>query len=762
MDYSNAALAHSLGSSGKVDYLRDHLKDVARRASDYAGEFDASEEARVAGLLHDLGKYGCLFQKRLKGLERGIDHWSAGAWVALTKYRDQGIAAALAVEGHHIGLKRVDSLGDLDPARLSVNHPLRLRLSDSDVEKLMLLFRNDGLELPSVASESILDWANAYSKPADGQLDVRMLFSALVDADFIETEAHFGAFPDGRKRYRKPGPKMEADRALKVLEKYIDGLARRSTAAASVKDIRVDLRDACQKSAALSPGLFTLTAPTGSGKTLNMLVFALLHAVLHGLHRIIVVIPYLSIIEQTVKEYRKVFAEHFDTDYMIEDHSLAGIRGADSHDEGDPRYQRSLLAENWDAPIIITTSVQFLESLFSNRPPACRKLHRLAKSVILFDEVQTIPGKIAIPTLATLSRLAERYESSIVFATATQPAFSHLDEDVTRLSASGWKPREIVPSELGLFNRTKRTRVNWPDFKVKWEWNQLADRLVELDRVLCIVNLKRHAHSLFDRLREKTTEGLYHLSTNMCPAHRKAVIDGIRLRLENGLPCRLVSTQCVEAGVDLDFPFVYRAFGPLEAIAQAAGRCNRNGMIKSGEVTVFVPSDEGSPQRAYSQAADVARILLEQNSAGGLDLNSPDIFDEYYRILYSFSRPEDQNEELIEAIRRLDFAAVAEKYRVIDNDSINILVPFEPKTFAGLAKEARESGLSRKWIYRARPYSIGIYRPRSGNPIGDFLEPIPVAGSKDSSGDWFIYLEESHYNKDKGLVAPVSQGVWIA
>lgn len=766
-------LAHS-GTTGEGELLRDHLKLVAERAKGYAAAFDVSTEAYLAGLLHDLGKYGDLFQRRLEGKESGIDHWSAGAWAALERYKLKGIAAALAIQGHHIGLQssNKDSLGALNPKKLQAQHPLSLKLSEADTGKLITCLKNDNLTLTPIneIDSSIYRWGidNAAS-----MLDVRMLFSALVDADFVETEAWFKADKTGVRQYREPGLPLESSKALAGLQSYLDALAQTSNASSSVRELRADVLKACREAAELRPGLFTLTAPTGSGKTLSMLAFALAHAIKHNLRRVVLVIPYLTIIEQTVQVYRKVFESRFSPGeldrYVLEHHSLSGTRTKDdkTHIE-DEDYQRRLLTENWDAPIIITTNVQFLESLFSNRPSACRKLHRLAGSVILFDEVQTIPVSLAIPTLATLSHFVERYHSSVVFATATQPAFSHLDEFVKKQCTNGWRPREIVLASTNLFARAQRNQVTWPEAGKTVSWLELADQMAKHKQVLCVVNLKKHAKVLLGELKQSDTELVFHLSTNMCPAHRQAVLGKVRRLLAEGKPCRLISTQCIEAGVDIDFPVVYRAMGPLDAIAQAAGRCNRNGHLTSGDVYVFKPETEDKgrlyPDGAYEQAASITSILLNQLGLSGLDINNPEVFQTYYRKLYSFAQPESHKKELMDAIKLQNFVEVAQNYRVIDQDTINVLVPYNREAFTHLRDVAMNNGLSRLWIMKARPYTVSLFRPKHLNdPLYLSLEPIKLKpGETGESDEWYIYRKEEDYDPDTGLNPSLSPNLIIA
>jgi CRISPR-associated helicase Cas3/CRISPR-associated endonuclease Cas3-HD len=758
-------LAHSKNSDGQDDPVREHLRKVANRAAGFAQPFEACEEVELAGLLHDLGKYGDLFQARLAGKERGIDHWSSGAWQALLKYQWKGLASALAIQGHHIGLQKAepDALKQLNPDKLRSDHPLGLRLSDPDVTNLITRLESDGLQLPDVINSSI--YAGLQAPPAAAMMDVRMLYSALVDADFIETEAHFTG------KYRESGLPLMPDEALHFLLAHIDKLGRRSEAAGHVNQMRSDLLDVCLMAARMDQGLFTLTAPTGSGKTLSMLAFALKHAVLHKLQRVIMVIPYLSIIDQTAKEYRKVFQQKYGVEdigkFILEHHSLTGIRNAgddtaeitDNDDEKVATMR--LLTENWAAPIIVTTSVQFFESLFSNRPSACRKLHNLAGSVILFDEAQTFPISLAIPSLATLSRLAEKYRSTIVFSTATQPAFSTLNEPIKFYASAGWTPKPIVAPHLKLFERARRTEVVWPgnqDSSLSWE--KCADAITYRNQALCIVNLKRHAFRLLDELASSSAEGVFHLSTNMCPAHRQVVLDEVRQRLDNREPCRLVSTQCIEAGVDVDFPFVLRALAPLDAIAQAAGRCNRNGNEPIGQVKVFIPEDEGYPDAAYQQAAAVTRSLLRELGPRGMDIHNPVLYDMYYEKLYGIANPEFQKMAVQEAIQRQDFVDVANKYRIISNDAVNVFVPYGPVDFEGMIAEVHVTGLTRRWINRVRPYTISIFRPKKGAPIWRYVERAPVKRGE-YADDWLIYLQKEHYDNLRGLVPPSSMDCLI-
>lgn len=758
-------LAHYDSKSGEGEPLREHLLLVARRAMDFAEAFSASEEAYVAALLHDLGKYDEPFQRRLRGEVRGVDHWSAGAWHALQRYRFNGIASAVAIEGHHTALKEAtDSfLKGLSPEKLRKEHPLGLLLSYATAEQLS----SENISLPPEGKfMSLYKWG---MNNAGSMLDIRMLFSVLVDADYLETEAWFHRDENGKRRYRKPSLTLDPHHALDALRQHVNELAIKSMASAVMKDMRNRLFSECLASGQERQGIFTLTAPTGSGKTLAMLAFALAHSLEHNLRRVVVVLPYLTLIEQTAAVYRQVFEKFVsskDMDrYLLEHHSLSGVRRGEGTEVVTDNDKGRWLAENWDAPVIVTTSVQFLESLFSSHPSACRKLHRLARSVVLFDEVQTLPLSLIIPTLGTVSRLVERYGTSVVFATATQPAFSHLDNLVKKHCEIGWQPREILPDVGRLFAIARRNRIVLPQKTMNWD--ELAEEIGGERQVLCVVNLKRQARLLFEKLKVKRCTGLFHLSTNMCPAHRQKVLETVQKLLRDQSPCCLVSTQCVEAGVDIDFPVVYRSMGPLDAIVQAAGRCNRSGRAVTGAVYVFLPEEEGYPNKAYEQATSVTKAVLMGADSAGMEVRAPEIFERYYRELYSvrgIDRLNSEGDELLNAILRQDFADVCRLYRVIPQDTINVLVPYNKEMFLKLKEEANSAGLNRGWITSARPYTVSLFRPRSPHDhIYLNLEPVSIRPDRpEESDEWYIYRKEEDYDPDTGLNPSLSPEVIIA
>lgn len=785
--------AHSPNGEGvgRPDPLQTHLNNVRTEASSYAEAFGGSALADVAGLLHDLGKYADQFQRRLEdpSAETARDHSIAGAAAILGCYKSIGEIAALVVEGHHIGLRQIRTGANGRDAwetwLRQIGHDLSQSPSLFTEAKLPVLlerFRQDNGAFPKLPRAGFPELLHDESASAAAMLDVRMLFSALVDADFLDTEAHFNGNAQQPRVHRAEGPRLLVDECLTRLEEYLRGIRSASSANADIQALRDQLMESCIRAATETQGLFTLTAPTGAGKTLAMLAFALHHAKMWGLRRIVLVMPYLNIIEQTAKTYNALFGigKDFPENFVLEDHSLAYQRGDSSEGDNENESARvgRLLAENWDAPIILTTSVKCLESLMSNKPGACRKLHRLAGSIILFDEVQTLPPKLVVPTLATLSRLADPngpYGSTVVLSTATQPAFDHLHQNVAQLTPHGWTPREIVSASDKLFSMaTNRTRVRWT-YDQPIEIEALANTLVEYEQVLCIVNLKRHAADLATRLQASGVEGLFHLSTNMCPAHRKDVLKTVQARLDDEKPVRLVATQCVEAGVDLDFPVVCRALSPLECLAQAAGRCNRHGgRPAKGQVIIFQLTSDGRSAfpPGYREGVGATEIFLNGLKLRHEDLskidvfNSPALLASYYRQLYDLGGrgkgTREDERELRRAIQEGDFEKVAHAYRLIEQDAINVLVPYDPEAFDKLCRwmksdEARDLESVRRWIAEARPYTVSPFRPKRESALWNVIEPVQFSRHHqctDDEADCFRLLATGRYDPLLGLVGP--------
>lgn len=723
------------------EYIRDHLKDVCELASTFAAVWDGEKEAQISGALHDAGKYGDLFQALLRGETKHVDHWSTGAYLALLQYKASALAAALAIQGHHIGLMQTD------PRQLQDSLVASTRPGTSDArqwagnppEALLKRWREDAqLSLP----DRFISLRDQHTGHAVTQmLDVRMLFSALVDADWLSAEAHENRDDKGPV-YRKAGPKLNADTSLAALEQYMGKLRLYSKASPQLQQARDYLFQSCWDAGVWPKGLFTLCAPTGSGKTMATLAFLLRQCQKNGLRRIIVVLPYLSILDQTVVAYREIF-DAFGLEYVIEDDSLAqDISGSD-------RLRH--LAQNWDAPVIITTTVRFFDSLFSNRPADCRKLHNIASSAVLFDEAQTMPLKLALPTLAAITVLTRVYGCTAVFSTATQPAFGSFDSDVKKYAGAGWAPASIVDAKAPPFQVLRRVQVEYDSAPIALE--DIARKADGLPSALFIVNKKAHASRLYRAFQagdEKRT--VLHLSTNMCPAHRRDILGCVHAALE-GKGCTLIATQCVEAGVDLDFPYLFRALAPLEALCQAAGRCNRNGR-SLGLMRVFIPQSDGRkpyPDDIYEKGANLVAAMADEAGAFP-DIFDPDVIRRYYERLYVRIQGERgvQNQDLIQALNVQDFEEVARKYRWIEQGGVNILVPYTPfmEEYERLAAEARSGQATRAWFVRARRLTVSAFMRRD-SAAEAWLEPVKIG--EEAVPKWYVLTNPALYRQDIGL-----------
>lgn len=768
---------------GVAELLREHLRRVAEQAGRFAAAFGAEEQGHAAGMLHDLGKYADQFQRRLRDpSERGRDHWTIGALALLTLGR-LGILPACATAAHHTGLRQLPTSlrsywTEITKALTDENR--RGEFTNTNGTLLRQRFFADGFEMPKVTRGLCLT-----GQFAADMLDMRMFFSALVDADYLATEAHFSGDAKVPYRPREEGPTLDLDLAMSAIDTYLAEI-RRKQGDDPMAGPREALYADCVAAAGKDQGLFTLSAPTGSGKTLAMLSFALRHARTFGMRRVILVVPFLNIIDQTAAIYRTIFSMEngFHRSTVLEHHSLADRHDEPPNDEleSDVGNMLCLLAENWDAPIILTTTVQFFESLMADRTSRCRKLHRLAQSIILFDEVQTLPPALAVATLATVSRLSDPkgpFRSTVVFATATQPAFDSFNQRIApEFAVCGWQPTEIVADAQSLYAATAdRIHIQWRH-NTKIPLDDITLELQEHKQVLCIVNLKRHAASLIAVLRERKTEGLLHLSTNMCPAHRAETLTAVHERLRQGLPICLVATQCVEAGVDLDFPVVYRALAPLDAIAQAAGRCNRHGRGPRGQVIIFKPRDNRSLYPpGYGEAVDATESFLKYLSTqADLDateiLCNPEQLRNYYRRFYRLtgkdSTESDRERPLLDAIRGGDFAEVAKLYKLIQQDTIRVLVPYKQPIFEQLSGEVENveqftPKFIRDWIRRASPHAVNLFRPQGKEPIAPYLEPIQFSHRRTVEAweaEWFYTLPDVKYDPLLGISTDV-ENLWI-
>jgi len=757
--------AHTAQQETDWEPLKDHLLNVADRARLFASAFGAGEEGYIVGLLHDFGKYGVMFQKRLHGEGRHIDHWTPGAWAAIKQYQKAGRCLALVTQGHHVGLQQ--DYKECFQKICNCTPSPNTTLSSESMTGVLQQFTADELSWPALPAS----FYNRTGKFCSDMLDVRMLFSALVDADYLETEKFISSVES--KPQRMNAPLLQAPQALDVLTQHIAKLnSEHKALRTDVAVMRTTLLESCLSAAKSTQKAYTLSAPTGSGKTLSMLAFALQHAVENPkISRIIVVLPFLNIVEQTALVYREVFKD-LPEGYVIEHHSLAGTHSTtdrgDDEDEERAAHRERLAAENWDAPIVITTNVQFLESLFASRPSACRKLHNIACSVVLFDEVQTLPPELVIHSLSALSRLIERYRTTVVFATATQPAFSSLHQKTLEWCAQGWSPSPMLTpeTEMQLFRNARRVCYHWDAKGDRLSWEAIAEKMLGEDRkqALCVVNTKKQARELTTCLLKKISpeerDSVFHFSTDMCPQHRRGRLSEIKARLDAHQPCFLVATQCIEAGVDISFPVVFRAWAPLEAIIQTAGRCNRNNELfpEKGDCYVFTPIEEEFPMGFYRSVAAIARAYIDSLGQDvKVYLDDPSVIETYYTTVYKvLNQPTspEKFKDLCEALKCSDFITVAEKYRLISQDTVNLVVPYGDGN--QLKEDALKNGLTADWSRKAQLYSVAVRRPRTGDPISAIMEPAPIfkRGERLKSEDWFLCTTNAKYDGLTGLEVP--------
>jgi CRISPR-associated endonuclease/helicase Cas3 len=682
-------VAHTPNASGQWHLLADHLRGTAEQARTFASAIgpEASELAYYAGLWHDIGKSGSRFQQYLHDQARGIgargsggDHKGAGA-VHVLPVCDW---LAFLIAGHHGGLPAGAALKGTLRDWQSAPHVAEA-LATAHSELGCLLAPPGLLQLPAFAGGP-----SARST----ELFLRLLFSCLVDADFLDTESHFDAT---RTRARRSRGDVDCallwDRFSADQEQLIA-----TSPVSNVNELRAHIYRAAMEAASSSPGFFRLTVPTGGGKTRVGLGFGLRHALSYGLRRVIFAVPYTTITEQTAATYRAIFATL--PEVVLEHHSALASRDETEDSVGTELWRR-LACENWDAPVIVTTTVQLFDSLLGAWPGACRKLHNIVGSIVVLDEAQTLPPRLLTPLLDVLRELVTQYRVSVVFCTATQPAF----EVVPGFADLG--AREIAPDPPMLFRRLRRVTYQWPRPGEQSTWEHVASQLRASGQALAIVNTRRDALTLLDALGDP--EAL-HLSTLLCGAHRQVVLADVRARLQGGRPCRLVSTQVVEAGVDLDFPLVLRAFGPLDAIVQAAGRCNREGRQSGlGQVVVFDPAEGRLPPGEYRVAADSARTVL---AAGTPDVDDPASFARFFALFYGGVDTDARGVQARRAV--LAYPETARQARLIEDDTVPVIVRYHgrrgnDRTVDRLLARLRATPeRARRHLRRLQPYLVAV------------------------------------------------------
>ncbi|EWY39806.1 CRISPR-associated protein Cas3 [Skermanella stibiiresistens SB22] len=738
----HTVFAHSPpdGVEGEWEPLAEHLIKVGTLAAGCAKRMGHPEVAEALGLLHDIGKNHPDFQRYIRGKGVSVDHSTAGAVYAAKHCGAKvGRLMAFAIAGHHAGLANGLAMG----GGLT---PLTERLRDKPVPALPA-----GVELPALpATWQRISGYGGFSRA----FLVRMLFACLIDADRLATEA-YTAKAKGEPVDRGCAIPLATLRAS--LTSYLSGITQKlGTPPAPVNALRARVLDSVLEKATLPPGLFSLTVPTGGGKTLASLAFALKHAEVHAeehdLRRVVYVIPFTSIVEQTAGEFRKALAPH---DAVLEHHSNFDPKNFPSKgedDEGkDGVHKLQLATENWDWPIVVTTAVQFFESLFSNRPSRCRKLHNIAGSVIVLDEAQTLPVKFLLPCLEAIRELATHYGCSIVLCTATQPAILKRLQFEQGLE----NVRELAPDPLALYQELKRvtlTRIKEPQTV-----DALAARLRTEPQILCIVNNRRHARDLHRAIQDQPGARL--LTTSLCAAHRRAILADIKADLVEGRPVRLVATSLIEAGVDISFPVVLRAEAGIESIAQAAGRCNREGELapELGKVLIFKPADHENhkPPPELSEFAKTAGLILDKHD----DPLSLAAIEDYFKELY-WLRTAHDGLDAAKILKSLDvtckslnfpFADIANAFQIIKDSQAPIIVPYKP------AKDDIDKLLN-DLNYVKRPGAIAralqqyiVQVPR------DSRRKLTAAGAVrlircEEFGDQFAVLDNGHlYDDIEGL-----------
>ena len=747
MTKSSAYLGHFDEETGREQLLCDHLTGVADLAGRFAAAFGEEAMGRLLGLYHDIGKYSREFQaymradeeekKRRKGR---IDHSTAGTQeiVRLRQSVDdeqsrrlgKGMAHVMAfcIAGHHGGIPNQGTSANTAEEGTLLGRLKRRNLPDYHAYH--------EADLPQTLPPSSLLLAQAARAPLSAMLYTRMLFSCLVDADFLDTEDFMSAGNVEREGFASLETLLE--RLQKSLEEKF--LQPKTEKEKRKRQLPINEKRSALLAESIAAGkeakgnLYRLTVPTGGGKTISSLAFAL-HYAAHAKkkrRRIIYVIPYTSIIEQNAAVFRELLGK----DSVVEHH-----QNVDYDDVQDTDMNRKRLAtENWDAPVIVTTNVQFFESLFSNRPSKCRKLHNLAESIVIFDEAQMIPMDYLRPSLAAIEALVRHYACTAVLCTATQPPLGQFFSD-------DMQPLEICPALMENAAFFRRTKIELREETMTEE--ELAEELAAHEQVLCIVNVKKTAQSVFDLLRED--EGTYHLSTNLYPVHREQVLAEIRARLKDGKPCRVISTSLVEAGVDLDFPCVYREINGLDSIVQAAGRCNREGRRTAEESVVHVFSLEKLARNAQL-AARLTKLVAREY---GDDMANPLAIQRYFEELYDVSGPVRlDKEEIMDKIEEWAFADVAEKFRFIADKTKAVLVP-RTEEARHLLGRIEQGERSRSLMRMAGRYMVQVY---AGKPTALF-DRLAAQGKIRILDETVAVLDDvSWYDAQKGLKENISEG----
>lgn len=718
--------ARSANASGEKETLGHHVQRVSQLCGEFLEPIGYAEIGNVLGGLHDFGKASERFAEVLERKRVHVNHAYPGAALAYFRYNQKKTARMLAtvIAAHHGNLDNgcISGLKELMQGAGSgcdeEGNTFSL-FGAEEMKEALDIFQTENPQLLKIKIPPIPDEAD----PVADMLLARFLLSALADADYSASAEHFD--PDYLKTHT--GSSLNPEEALEHLMEMRAEKQKLSTSSAALNALRDQLFEDCLCAAELPPGLFTLTAPTGLGKTLSLFAFAAKHCIKYRqMRRIVLILPYLAIMEQNVRDYRRVLPE------LLESHSAAVL---------DERAR--ILSERWAVPCVVTTNVGFFEPLFSARPTDCRRLHQIANSVIVLDEAQSLPPDLLEATLQTVKLLCNQYGCTVVFSTATQPSFRHFP-------GLKWTPTEIVPDPQKLFQATRRVTYDWR-IEQPVSYRQVAEELTACKQGCAIVNLRVHAEKLFHILEETvSSEELFFLTSDLCAAHRSQVLEIVKKRLQEEKPCYLVASQCIEAGVDLDFPVIYRALAPLESIIQAAGRCNRNGDSSDGRVVVFLLDEERlyPPGAYYQRAAVCVKTLGSRHPIDCFDLKH---IEEYYEILYS--NAEGDKERLKQAIQDRDYERVQEEYKLIELKGMQVIVPWESKMelFLSVQEEYVRTGLTRELMKQARPLTVSSF---AEDQIKECCIPLffrAYGQESEVRTDWYLLGNQKCYHEKLGL-----------
>lgn len=712
--------AKSENERGEKETIQHHLARTGELCREFLAPIGYGGWGEQMGQLHDFGKWSEDFQKVLCGAKTGVNHALPGA-VVLSKRPEM----AAVIASHHGSLQSIGAYrakieeakrGDGDRTD-GLNRTISIYGREeyaAALERWKKYFKTSPIEPPPAYL--------AEDENLSKMLFERFLYSALIDADWSSSAEN--SEPDYLEK--SAAAPLNAEEALNRLLELRAQKQRSSKASAQLNSLRDALFDACLAAGKEAPGLFTLTAPTGLGKTICLMAFALQHCISHGKRRVVLVLPYLSILEQNCKEYREIIPE------LLEVHGNVNWT-----------KEAAALMERQDAPCIVTTNVSFFEPLFSAQADRCRHIHNLSNSVIVLDEAQTLSAPLLDATLRTVKELCGRYGCTVVFSTATQPSFQFRP-------GFSWSPREIVAQAQTLFDATRRASWQWRTAQ-DTPLDELAEEVRGISQCCVILNLKKQVRRVLEALDGEA--GVFCLTTDLCPAHRERVLEEVHRRISAGLPCRLVATQCVEAGVDLDFPTVFRALAPLDSLIQAAGRCNRNGSGCDGTFIVFspevLPGDPygGYPSPAYEAAAVHVRTLLKRHEIDPCNLQH---IAEYYELLYAYT--DGDKRALREAVAGEDFQAVQEQYRIIPKGTVQIIVPYagEYKLFGELRQELDDHGLSRDLLRRAKAITVSSYERDEAERLCERLYFRAPGGTRTAT-DFYILHDARYYDERGGL-----------